>query len=146
MPDVQRVLRGDPSERRATMQNDQKSMISNMRKQGHSYKEIADQLSLSVNTIKSYCRRNNPENTVVCKQCGLPITIHKKSRPRQFCSDKCRMAWWRSHHGSQIKTEYRMTCANCGQLFVSIGNKSRKYCSRQCYIAARFGGKRDGNE
>ena len=124
---------------------EQKNRIAAMRKQGCTYAKIAETLSLSENTIKTYCRRarlseETTNATPVCKQCGKPISVKDKHRARQFCSDQCRAAWWYANRGGKSRTEYHLICSNCGQLFVSVGNKARKYCSHQCYIAARFGG------
>ena len=40
------------------MTNGEKMMITQQRRQGLGYTEIARKLGLSVNTVKSYCRRN----------------------------------------------------------------------------------------
>ncbi|WP_369677897.1 RNA polymerase sigma factor [Ruminococcus sp. CAG:379] len=40
------------------MTNKQKEKIIVLRQDGTSYKEIAEQLDLSVNTVKSYCQRH----------------------------------------------------------------------------------------
>lgn len=37
------------------------------------------------------------------------------------------------------KAFYPMVCAECGEKFLSYGNRERKYCSHACYIKARFG-------
>ncbi len=129
------------------MTTDQKDKIAEMRRQGCTYANIAHKLSISENTIKTYCRRariakDAVEAAPVCKQCGRPIKINGKYKARQFCSDKCRAAWWYANRGGKPRTEYHLVCANCGQPFVSVGNKVRKYCSHQCYITARFGGDR----
>lgn len=129
------------------MTNEQKDKIAEMRRQGCTYANIAEKLSVSENTIKTYCRRTRLTNekiseTLVCKQCGHPIEVKDKHKARQFCSDKCRAAWWYANRGGKSRTEYHLTCTNCGQPFVSAGNKARKYCSHQCYIGARFGGDR----
>jgi IS30 family transposase len=64
------------------MTNIQKNKIENMRKTGTSYGDIASMLNISVNTVKSYCRRNNlnavveTENCtgkVCCKVCGTDL-------------------------------------------------------------------------
>lgn len=127
------------------MTNEHKDRIAEMRRQGCTYANIAEILLISENTIKTYCRRarlakDALKTTPVCKQCGRPIEIKDKYKARQFCTDKCRAAWWYANHSGKSRTEYHLTCSNCGQPFVSAGNKARKYCSHQCYIAARFGG------
>lgn len=40
------------------MTNEQKLQIAAYRKTGMGYKQIAKELDLSVNSVKSYCRRN----------------------------------------------------------------------------------------
>lgn len=127
------------------MTTDQKNQIHEMRQRGCTYVSIAEMLSISENTIKTYCRRtrlteDSAKALLICKQCGKPIEVKEKHRARQFCSDQCRAAWWYANRVSKSRTQYHLTCANCGQPFVSIGNKARKYCSHQCYIVARFGG------
>ena len=127
------------------MTTDQKKIITEMRTRGCTYASIAETLSISESTIKTYCRRtrltdNTEKTALVCKQCGKPIKVKNKHRARQFCSDQCRAAWWYANRGSKPRTEYQLICSNCSRPFVSIGNKARKYCSHQCYIAARFGG------
>ena len=58
-----------------------------------------------------------------------------------FLPDKCRMQWWKAHIKEvNRKAVYDFTCACCGQQFQAYGNDHRKYCSRACYIKARFGG------
>ena len=130
------------------MTSDQKAKIIAMRGSGHSYARIAEDLSISINTIKTFCRRNRSitdSGITVCKQCGVKIEIQDKRKPKQFCSDRCRAAWWYANNGKG-KTEYNLRCANCGRTFVSFGSKARKYCSHECYIAARFGKGRGGDE
>lgn len=38
------------------------------------------------------------------------------------------------------KAVYTFTCPECGKEFTAYGNAKRKYCSHDCYIAARFKG------
>jgi len=134
------------------MTNEQKKQITAFRYQGYGYSKIAEVLSISVNTVKSYCRRNGLDsdalgNSAACKQCGNRVTIKEKHKPRQFCSDRCRAMYWNIHKNqNREKTAYHFVCERCGASFESHGNKNRKYCSHDCYIAARFGKGRDGNE
>ena len=41
------------------MTNEQKQAIASMRDAGVPFSSIAEQLGLSINTIKSFCKRNN---------------------------------------------------------------------------------------
>lgn len=134
------------------MTDTQKKRIIELRQQGCGYSKIATMLSISKNTVKSYCQRNElraaSQNAApLCKQCGAPITINKNSKPRIFCSDKCRTAWWKAHHHKAYPNcVYHLVCQNCGCDFESMGNNDQKYCSHDCYITARFGKGRDGDE
>lgn len=134
----------------------QKTMIQAYRSAGLGYKAIAGRLSLSRETVQSYCRRMNlnvapalPENGIAaasdassrpCKRCGKPVQQKPGTKKRLFCSDACRQAWWNDHPEEvKRKAVYAFTCAHCGQSFTAYGNNHRKYCSHACYIAARFG-------
>lgn len=146
------VIDESSREERLSMTNEQKIKIAELRCQGHSYAKIAAQLSLSSNTVKSYCQRNAlgvtpPKPIATCKRCGVPISIKKNCKVRQFCSDKCRVLRWKEQH-QQIypKSIYHLICGHCGRDFDSAGNRSRKYCSHECYIAARFGKERGADE
>lgn len=96
------------------MTNEHKDKISEMRRQGCTYASISETLSVSENTIKTYCRRSRLAKdtlkaTPVCKQCGRPIEINDKCKARQFCTDKCRAAWWYANRSGKSRTEYRLT-------------------------------------
>lgn len=123
--------------------------IELLQRQGIGYRRIAAITGLSENTIKSYLRRKvrpKPALAHLCRTCGQPVpqTPHKKEK--LYCSDKCRMTWWRTHQADLKKTAfYEFTCLNCGKLFQVYGNATRKYCCRECYLASRqAGGDRHG--
>lgn len=131
------------------MTGEQKESIHQMRAEKFSYSQIATSLGISLNTIKSYCRRNglhgnlsqtaNGDDTV-CQQCGKRLYQKQKQKPKKFCSDQCRRAWWKEHQDQlHKKAVYVLTCAHCGTSFQSYGNKKRKYCTHACYIKDRFG-------
>lgn len=106
--------------------------------------KIGEQLGISDNTVRSFCRRSglgdSAKNTVACKQCGKLIKIMPKQKPKKFCSEVCRTAWWKSHPECvNRKAVYEYTCECCGRHFTAYGNNHRKYCSHACYIADRFG-------
>lgn len=134
------------------MTNEQRECITAMRQQGRGYTEIATELSISKNTVKSFCRRNALKNvsekdTPRCRNCGVHMNIADKCKTQQFCSDRCRVLWWKARNRKVYpKPVYQLACQNCGTVFQSVGNLRRKYCSHDCYISARFGKERDGDE
>lgn len=129
----------------------QKSEIIRLRKNGLGYKKIASILSLSTNTVKSFCRReevekNNDEqsdnDSGVCLLCKEPLRHVKGKKQKKYCSDSCRMKWWNAHLDKVHKKSYsEHICLNCQKPFQSYANTKRKYCSHRCYISSRFGGK-----
>ncbi|KNY29008.1 hypothetical protein Bccel_4282 [Pseudobacteroides cellulosolvens ATCC 35603 = DSM 2933] len=119
---------------------------------GESYRQIAIELGISENTIKSYCIRNNlgsvrrelNEKGDYCKQCGRLLVKGKVGHPSKFCSQKCREAWWKANAEIiEKRAWYTIDCACCGKKFDSYGNQKRKFCGHECYIASRFGTRRD---
>ena len=97
------------------MTSEQKRLIDQYRRQGMGSTEIAEKLSLSVNTVKSYCRRNTVLTAAaddgaapssICKQCGRLMAGGQDRRGKQFCSDRCRYQWWHLHRG-EFMTNYR---------------------------------------
>ena len=127
------------------MTNGEKARIVQMRKRGLGCAEIARSLGMSVNTVKSYCRRSGvkplekktAQSGDVCRQCGS-VLKHTPGRKRKcFCSDACRLRWWHGHR-EQGRNARTIICASCGKVFVM--DRTQKYCSHACYIQARFGG------
>ena len=130
----------------------EKEKIKQMRIRGVSYSEIGKRLDLNVSTVKTYCRRNKLQTAnlqpleawrdfaaaIVCKQCGKPLLQGFRQKPKQFCSDKCRMAWWNTHRDEVNKKSVRkLVCSACGRTFESY-DTNRKYCCHACYINDRF--------
>lgn len=119
--------------------------IKELRLNGLSYGKIAKKLDISINTVKSYCRRNNLTGNIgnnidgFCKECKKPIQ-KTNSKKRKFCSDECRQRWWNKNIDKvNKKANYELVCNYCKNIFISYGNKNRKYCSHECYIRGRFG-------
>lgn len=105
------------------MTQEEKRRIGEMRAAGCSYIRIAAALNISVNSIKSYCRRHSlgagmalqkaqpvrethalPElagpvlqEATSCEQCGNPVQQIAGRKRRRFCSEPCRLAWWAAH-------------------------------------------------
>lgn len=124
------------------MTNEQKHKIIDLRSQGLGYQKIGEILGVSANTISAFCKRNGVgKNIMLCKACKVPINNISGQKPKKFCCDKCRTAWWNSHQDEvQRKAVYEFTCAYCGAEFTAYGNNKRKYCSHACYIKARYSG------
>lgn len=133
------------------MNNLQRERIAIFRADGESYSRIADALGLSVNTVKSYCRRNNmggnlaeaaqkaATSQVFCTQCGKELNQMPCKKALKFCCNECRVKWWNAHLDKvNKKAIYSFICANCGKPFTAYGNSSRKYCSHLCYVNDRF--------
>lgn len=134
------------------MTSEQRARITVLRCQGKSYMQISRTLGIPKDTVSTFCRRNGlsgtaDKSTVLCKQCGRPIKLTPKCRPKKFCSDACRVMWWNSHPDRvNRKAVYHFVCAYCGEAFSAYGNAGRKYCSHACYISDRFGKERGCHE
>lgn len=134
----------------------QAASIRELRMKGAGYKAIASVLGLSRDIVRNYCKsrgmdgygpvtKKNIEEQMVngqaCVYCGKSINQPTTGRPKKFCCDTCRRAWWKAHPESMNKKAtaiYHLTCARCGKKFDSYGNRDRKYCSHNCYIKDRF--------
>ena len=126
------------------MKLQQKVAIHLLREGGQSYASIADILGISLNTVKSYCRRNNlggialpttePMDETFCRQCGVSLKQIPGKKHKQYCSDRCRMTWWNAHPETvNHKSLREFTCQTCGRVFEGYGKRERKFCSRACY-------------
>ena len=112
-----------------------------LRGRGASYGQIADQLGISRNTVKSVCRRANAATpdapATACEQCGQ--AFDDVVAGRRFCSARCRSRWWHTHPERLTRNAiYTFTCPACGKTFSAYGNKHRTYCCHACYIRHRF--------
>ena len=122
-----------------------KDQVLELRKIGTSYGQIAKTLDMNLNTVKAICRRNREKEQRVfgnCLNCGKPVEQIAKRKQKNFCCDKCRNQWWNKHLDKvEKKAYYEISCKNCGKVFTVYGDRQRKYCCRECYIADRFGNK-----
>ena len=148
--------------RSTEMTNEQNKQIIVLYKRGSSMAEVADKLGLSIGTVKSFWRRNFASSqlgevkeesveasegpkvvsewkkTNKCKRCGKPVSTLPHHKVKQFCSDKCRIAWWHENRNLGKGTSER-NCPVCGITFA--GDRERIYCCHSCYIKARYGRK-----
>ncbi len=134
----------------------QEEQIRLLRQQGIGYRNIGNIVHLSRDTVRNYCRSHNlcgyreavklnikrmREDQSVCTYCGAPVKRSHTGRPKKFCSDSCRMKWWKQNR-DQMKQNpeamYEFNCQYCGKPFTAYGNKKRLYCSHECYVRDRF--------
>lgn len=115
--------------------------IEKLRTEGFGPKKIALTLGLNPNTVKSYIRKIEKEKPkTICKNCGRPL-IHPDRKTACFCSKKCSKAWWNEHrHIHRTKNIIEHECQQCHKTFLAPKSQQRKYCSRSCYMEARFHG------
>ena len=139
------------------MTPEEKKRLSVLRKAGRSYTEIADEMGIPKNTVKTYCRRTGLTQTAesapavqvpeqkadsICPYCGKPVLQSPGRKKKKFCSDTCRNRWWNTHMDMvNRKAIYQYACQTCGATFTAYGNRHRKYCCHECYIVDRFGGR-----
>ena len=134
----------------------ERANILALREEGRTLQEIAQELSLPINTVKSFifrsCRPNpereetdteplptSPDRVVRrCLFCGQPVTQPPHRKEKKCCSATCRSHWWNQNAAQSKGKSLRLRkCAYCGETFRAYGQ--RKYCSHTCYISARFG-------
>lgn len=121
----------------------EKHEVMNLRAKGYGCTKIAKELGISVNTIKSFCRRQDiikPNDKHYCKCCGKVVPQNKGRKEKKFCSPACRVKWWNSNLDKVNRKAYeKKTCLKCGKEFMVYGSAPKKFCSHSCYIAFRFG-------
>lgn len=89
------VMTSIESEGNAMMSKYERREIERMRMDGFGPTRIADELELSVNTVKSYIRRHpSLRNAVYCLQCGRAVKQTPGRKKKKFCCNQCRSAYW----------------------------------------------------
>ena len=70
----------------------------------------------------------------VCPNCGKEFQPEWKTGSRKYCSDACRIEWWREYHkANPPEAEPAKECLICGGQLKGAGGT---YCSRFCYLLA----------
>jgi hypothetical protein len=78
------------------MKDEQKRQIIALRREGAGYGSIASQLGLSINTVKSYCRRHSlatPKAESVCENHRAEYSWHERVLLVALVR-KCEEPWW----------------------------------------------------
>ena len=126
------------------MTDDQKARIEKMRLNGTDYASIASAIGATDAAVRMYCIRHDikprSEKTAYCLFCGNPIKRKARGRKALFCSDSCRVRQFTMEKRTDGPVK---VCPGCGKQF-RPDVRTRKYCSHECYVRARFRG--SGNE
>ena len=144
---------GYQSEGGKTMNEEKRQEIVNLRKQGMSMRKLAEYTGETIATIRAKCKgvSTSLENRdildqirrkEVCAYCGRRIEQPKMGRPRRFCSDDCRRAYWKANRDIMKRNPeaiYTKVCPYCGKTFQAYGNKNRKYCCHEHYVLDYYG-------
>lgn len=138
------------------MTEEQKKKIIDLRKQGLGYKKIANQLNITRDSVRGYCKRNEPFGEYIppkkkkvkkvnkiekrfCLNCDKEIIQVGRGSRRKYCCNRCRDEYI---YKNSNRTTYSIRCEYCEKEFKSYSVK-RKYCSHDCYIRDRFWRKED---
>ena len=94
------------------MTKDEKNKVLALQESGKKPVEIATELNLPYNTVKSYLRRSkvvqedkevkiveDARDKTKCLCCGMVLNVVVGKKEKKFCSDRCRLKYWREHHG-----------------------------------------------
>ena len=122
-----------------------------LRKSGMSNRKIAEYTGIPYEKVRYQCKKQDCDSVLVdeelpakiksreaCAYCGKPVTQNEHSAGRK----KCRRKYWKIHRPDQKrnpKAIYTKVCAYCGKTFEVYGNKNRKYCCHEHYVADYFG-------
>lgn len=124
----------------------QKQKIKLLRSSGKSYRDIAAEMGLKESTVKTYCNRSGLTDKDIslirskqknkCLYCGAEIYQISKQKPKKFCSDKCRFAWWNKNRELKIKRALcTIKCRGCGKTLIQKPKtKPRRFCSDRCRL------------
>lgn len=123
------------------MTEQEKRKVIDLHKEGKSYSVISCELNISINTIKSFMARRNRKEKHFCRQCHKPVMQMPHRKTKKFCSNSCRMKWWRKHSDEMNRNSFKIVkCPICHVDFQIYSTRQQTYCSRDCYIKARYGG------
>lgn len=119
------------------MTNHDKEQIRKLRLEGSGYGKIAQILNLPKSTVSSFCKTMTNQS-LLCLHCNKKLKQTKGHRQKKYCSDECRMSYWKSNKAEiSRKPEYLVECFHCHTSFSTYQSLKRKYCSRDCYLKNR---------
>lgn len=116
----------------------EKQEIIKLRNEGKSYKQISELTGICLSTIKTVCLRyqtKQNEQVYYCKCCGRKLVFTDGKKQKQYCSDTCRMRYWRNNKDKMnIAHTIQVECPVCSRVFTVYETKKKTYCCRECYL------------
>ncbi len=147
--------------------DDDRERVRMLRLAGENCTDIAEQIGLTEEQTLEYCRQLGfpakgscrllePEADEAewlrhreglpprrkCPVCGGLLIQPERGRRRKFCSDQCKKQWWNDKWRQEGRFNGRLAvCEYCGKRFVAVKERhdERRFCSRECYFASRYG-------
>ena len=150
------------------MTNKEKTEILRLREDGYTMPQIAAELCLPINTVKSFLYRKSqpaaekepaagptadPTAASVtlsttplssarvvrpCLYCGKDVEQLPHHKTKKFCGPECRTKWWNENKDQSQGGSISEKICPACNQPFRAYGK-RKYCSHACYISARFG-------
>ena len=120
------------------MTEEHKKIIRELRRELVPYSVIAKQLGLNVNSVKMFSYRNGLHTSAIkgtahlCLNCGKVLKA-SRTHPRKYCSNKCKLEYWRGHRIKPSDKLVETRCTMCGRTIKDYASAKRKYCSLECY-------------
>lgn len=144
------------------MIDEQKRQIRLLREHGMSFSKISAYTGAAMSSVHYQCRDvkvdedavdeqllEKIENREVCAYCGGKLQPSAAGRPKRFCCDDCRKAYWKMHRNEAKKNTkyiYTKVCPYCGRTFEAYAKRNRKYCCHEHYVLDRFGSRKRLND
>lgn len=125
--------------------------VRRLRLDGMNITEIAEQTGMPEAQVTDYCHElglptegnchlyisvgssSAKPQTPRCQNCGAPVPPGRK----KFCCDRCHEEF--KYEDRKSMGGKTAVCKYCGVVFNQWKSKDRKYCSRECYLADRYG-------
>ena len=117
---------------------EEKNKVLTLTREGKSIREIAELMNFPKSTVALIAeQKDRVKEFIECPGCGKTI-IHPlphTGRWQKYCNSECKNKFYRE---SKYKKHVRSICQCCGKEFFQYTNTDWKYCSRECYINARY--------
>lgn len=115
----------------------ERAIIIRLKEKGYMVSEIAKETGRTIDSIKSFLKREKRNYGVKCLNCGEILVQPPHHAPRIFCCHKCALEF-RNKTRSTEKI-VKKVCAHCGKEFYDEPGSTQRFCSRRCAGLSRYG-------